>query len=175
MDYHHKKNDGRHNLKERIALIDDYLDTHYHVPTKRYSHIDPSKLDIDASYSHRRLDDVLEDIDESFTERLFRYIREKGRTEPDVYKTANLTRQHFSKIRNDPDYSPRKNTVLSLALALKLNVDETKDLLRAAGFALSFSNKTDVIVRYHLENSMYDLYEINQILFHYGERPLTTP
>lgn len=119
----------------------------------------------------RKLEDLIRQLDESFSQRLIRLIDEKERKDSDVYKKANISRQHFSKIRNNKDYQPTKATALAFALALELNLDETKDLLTKAGYALSHSSLFDVIVEFFIVNGQYDLYEINQVLFKY-EQPL---
>jgi hypothetical protein len=80
-------------------------------------------------------------------------------------------RLNFSKIRKDVNYNPNKKTVLAFAIALELSLDETKDLLNSAGFALSRSSKTDIIVAYFLQNKIYDMFEINDILDAY-EQPI---
>lgn len=124
----------------------------------------------DSISSERSLSDVVDEIDETFTEKLFRFIKEKNMLDTEVYKRANMTRQHFSKIRSDNDYQPKKETVIGLAIALKLNVDETEDLLNAAGFTLSLSRKFDLIIRYHIEHHIYDIDDINLILYSFDQK-----
>ena len=118
------------------------------------------------------LADRIRNIGDSFHTRLFRLIDERGMSHVQVYKAANLDKRLFSKILSNPKYKPKKETALALAIALKLNIDETADLLSRAGFALSPSNMTDVIVRYYIESGNYDMYEINCELFDHGEEPL---
>ena len=117
----------------------------------------------------RRIDDLIDELDETFSQRLLRLIEERGLTDSEVYNKAFVDRRHFSKIRNDEDYTPKKKTVLAFAIALGLSLDETKDLLDTAGFSLSRSSKRDVIVRYFLEQGIYDMFEINEVLYDYGE------
>ena len=117
----------------------------------------------------RKLDELMSQMDETFSQRLFRMIREKNLDETEIYKKAYIDRRHFSKIRNDINYSPTKKTVLAFALAMELSVDEAKDLLDSAGFSLSMSSKADVIVLYFLENEIYDMFEINDVLDHFGQ------
>lgn len=109
---------------------------------------------------------------ETFQEMLFRLIDRKGLTDPQVYKKANMDRKLFSKIRSKKGYIPSKKNVLALAMALSLNLDETMDLLRRAGYALSPSILFDRIVVYCILNKIYDIYEVNLCLFEYTDQVL---
>lgn len=115
------------------------------------------------------LKDRLKHMGENFQEMLLRLIDERGLTDSQVYKKANVDRKLFSKIRCHPDYTPGKRTVVALAVALELNLDETTDLLRRAGLALSPSSKFDLIVEFCIMNRIYNIYEINAILFEYDQ------
>lgn len=125
-----------------------------------------------AMPSKRSLDDIVKHLDESFSAMLLRLIDEKELRDPDVYKKANVTKQTFSKIRNNIDYNPSKSTALAFAIALELNLDMTKDLLLKAGYALSNSSRFDVILSYFIEKQNYNIFEINEVLFAYEEKLL---
>lgn len=109
----------------------------------------------------------------SFTEMLFHLIDARGLTDPTVYKAANLDRRLFSKMRSPgKHYTPKKENVLALAVALRLPIKETEALLETAGYSLSRSKKLDLIVRWFIEQERYDIYEINEMLERFGEKQL---
>lgn len=140
-------------------------------------HIDLSKMKetrIERGMSstkaiNRNIDDLMGQMEETFSQRLLRMIDERGMTDAEAYTKAYVDRRHFSKIRKDVNYAPNKKTVLAFTIALELSLDEAKDLLRSAGFALSRSSKTDIIVAYFLQNKIYDMFEINDVLYAYGQ------
>lgn len=111
------------------------------------------------------LKSLIENVDESFSELLLRKIDEKGLTEAACYKRANIDRRLFNRIKNNPAYRPGKPTALAFAIALQLSLDETKDMLQKAGYALSHGSKEDIVVEYCIMTGNYNLIEINEVLF----------
>lgn len=126
----------------------------------------------DSARCHSLEDFIDIQMNESFSDILLRFIRASGMTEVECYKVAGITAQHFSKIRSNRDYQPTKETVLALAVALKLDLPKTKDLLRAGGLAFTHASKTDMIVEYFIINQNWNLFEINETLDSYGLNPL---
>lgn len=112
---------------------------------------------------------LLKDLDAGFSETLLQLIDRTGKKDSEIYKKANVDRRLFSKIRNNMDYKPSKTTALAFAFALELDIDETKDFIGRAGFALSHSSKFDVIVEYFLVNRNYNVFELNEVLFAFDQ------
>ena len=131
--------------------------------------IGSAKREESAKIEDLDLADIVNRRSENFQAMLLRLIDEKKYSDVEVYKRANLDRKLFSKLRSNQDYKPAKKTALALAVALKLNMDETSDLLGRAGFALSPSSRADLIVQYCIDHQIYDIYEINALLFEYDE------
>ena len=177
---------------EMMVYLVVYDKESYQLSNKLYkdieSYIDERYIDTHKSYRNRiesvecermmapmlmsSLEEVIDKVDDTFSEYLFRLIDKKGMKDPEVYKKANMDRRHFSKIRSNKYYQPSKLTAISLAFALELNLDDTKDLLLKAGYALSHSSKLDIIVEYFINHENYDIYELNEVLFKFTETTL---
>ena len=109
-------------------------------------------------------------LDESFSEMVMRKIDERGyKKDSDCYSKANIDRKLFSRIRCDKHYHPKKTTALALAVALELSLSETNELLMKAGYSLSHSIESDLIVEYCIRQKIYDIFKINELLFQYDQ------
>ena len=107
-------------------------------------------------------------MSDTFSEYLLYLIKEKGLTNAEVYKRAIVDKKLFSKIKNNAEYHPQKMTAMCLCVGARLNMDETRDLLARAGYALSPCDKTDVIFSFFIENGIYDMIELDIQLEEHG-------
>ena len=186
----------RHSLavsRKLSASVEEYIDDHYVAQNdesyefdrwRRESAERRRRLEEEAApmleaaappaapMAARSLEHLMDNLGESFTTRLLRLIDERGLKDSTVYKQSNISRQHFSKIQCNRDYNPNKKTVLAFAVGLHLSEDETIDLLQSAGYAFSDGSKRDWIVRYCLEHKIYNINQVNTLLFEYDQEQL---
>lgn len=120
-----------------------------------------------SSSDERNLSDLMAEMGASFHEKLFELIAASGMSDTEVYKRAGMDRKLFSKIRSNPAYHPRKSTILALAIALRLDMEETKDLLSRAEYAFSPGSRADLIVKFFIEHRVYDIDAVNYTLYEY--------
>lgn len=112
---------------------------------------------------------LMKSLDAGFSETLLKLIDRTGKKDSEIYKKANVDRKLFSKIRNNKNYKPSKSTALAFAIALELDLDETKDFIGRAGYALTHSSKFDIIVEYFIKKRNFNIHEINLALFEFDQ------
>jgi len=156
--------------RKLFGEVEEYIALHYELGL-----IEERQDAIQAPVFLRKaksLDEVLAQREETFSERLLRLIDESGMTDVEVYKRAHVDRRNFSKIRSNAEYRPSKNTAVALCMGLHLSVDSAKDLLDSAGYSLSKSIKSDLVVMYFLERKIYNIDVLNDVLNQYGYKIL---
>jgi O-acetyl-ADP-ribose deacetylase (regulator of RNase III) len=161
-----------------VMFVDNYvtkrfnetnLERSYSLNSMSYEEEVRSYREVLPSRRARNIDEIIAMREETFSQRLIRYIDRSGLSDAAVYHKANIDRRLFSKIRSNKNYQPSKPTVLAFVIALELNLDDTHDLLLSAGYALSSSHVFDLIIEYFIEEKKYDIIEINTILFHFKQ------
>ena len=166
---------GNKLFADIAAYIDDhYVDAHTDSRRERMRRMGVVESRMltayeDAPMAASGLDEALAHLDTGFSETLLKLIDRSGKKDAEVYKKANVDRKLFSKIRNNPGYKPSKSTAIAFAIALELNLDETRDLIARAGYALSPSSKFDVIIEYFIIQRDYDIFKINEALFAFDQ------
>lgn len=177
-------------LSEKLFhSVASYIDQHYvdaHQPKRRYpierrrqeaECFDASTVCYEAmpapcASKAMSLAEMLKQADCGFSERLIQLLNESGMKNSTVYKKAQISKQHFSKILSNPSYQPTKPTAIALALALELDLDGVQELIGRAGYVLTNSNKFDLIIRYCIEHKKYNIVEINMILYEFDQNLL---
>ena len=159
-----------------FADIAEYIDDHYvdaHTDARRERlyrlEMEARACEPTAVAAPGGLDHLLTHLDAGFSETLLKLIDRTGKKDAEIYKKANIERKLFSKIRNNPGYKTSKTTAIAFAIALELDLQETKDFIARAGFALSRSSKFDVIIEYFIRQKKYDIHEINEVLFAFDQ------
>ena len=184
---------GSYHLSEKLfTRVASYIDQHYverkqareygasfrslpmerrqeRVREERFFEACPPSAPMAPQPKAMSLAEMLRQEDAGFSETLLSLIDKAGKKDSEVYKKANISKQHFSKIRNNPNYKPTKQTAIALALALELDLEQTKDLIGRAGYALSNSSKFDLIIRYFIEQGNYNVVEINIALYEFDQ------
>ena len=161
-----------YELSEKLfSSIQTYIDDNYVIENYNDFCAKTVMCSMAAPCATQSLDDYIV-LDESFAEKLIKLIDAKGMDDVACYKRANVSKQTWHKLMTDKNYKPNKKTAVSFAIALELTLEETQNLLSSVGFVLSDSSLSDIIIKYCLENSIYDVFEIDSVLFKYDQETL---
>lgn len=176
---HHTNIQRRRRIEEELHLMEEFRlmeknsrmedMSEYDKPLSRFPMTSETTFSCITEPEEKTLDEVLDNKEDTFQQRLFKLIDERKMKDSDVYNRANISRKVFSKIRCKPDYKPKKKTAIAFAIALELDMPTMLDLLSRAEIAFSPSSKFDLIISYFIKNNNYDIFEINAALFKYGQ------
>lgn len=159
--------------KKLILELEKYIEENLYLAGFKLTNSYMKEASISPVIKEKEIDDFIDENRKPlFSQYLFKLIDERGLEDVEVYKKARIDRRHFSKIRSNPDYNVGKNTAISLALALELDIDETNNLLETCGFTLSDSNVFDLVIQFFIEKKIYDLNLINEALYYFKLKPL---
>ena len=142
----------------RVADVAYSLDPEgsYGLNSSAHYSADPVTLDLAEMLRHKS---------ETFSCMLARLVDECGKTAPDIYKKARVTKSVYSKIMANIHYKPSKLTAVAFALALQLPWEELKELVESAGYSMTRTNKFDIVIEYFVRNKKYSIDEINAVLY----------
>ena len=136
---------------------------------RRFDALPPNAAAASENVQKDNLATLIKETDAGFSETLLKLIDRTGKKDAEVYKKANVDRKLFSKIRNNPQYQPKKTTAVAFAFALELSLPETREFIGRAGYALTHSSKFDIIVEYFIKQKNYDVMELNEVLFAFDQ------
>ncbi|MBM7662696.1 hypothetical protein JOC85_003506 [Bacillus mesophilus] len=161
-------------LDQRILTeLEEFIHLHINAPLFSFNEAKSMDYSINEEVYHSEIDDFINTKrKETVSQLLFKLIDQRGVSDTEVYKKAGIDRRHFSKIRSNPSYRPGKNTMILLALALELNLEETEDWLAVGGYSLSDSDTGDLVVQFCINKKIYDLDFVNEALDHYDLKTL---
>jgi hypothetical protein len=152
-----------------IKELEAYLNDHFIFELQESMYY----TDMKSESLHIELDNFIKNNQKpTLQEVLFRFIDQKGVNDSEVYKNAGIDRKHFSKIRSKSEYRPKKSTVIALGLGLKLDEDELEQLLDSAGYSLSDSETTDLVIKFCLDKKIYDVIQVNEYLDYFSQKTL---
>jgi hypothetical protein len=159
--------------KKILTELQDYIQLHINAPLFSSKEANSMDYSISEEVYHSEIEDFINTKrKETVSQLLFRLIDEKGAHDTEIYKKAGIDRRHFSKIRSNPNYRPGKNTMILLALALELDMEETEDWLSVGGYSLSDSDTGDLVIQFCIKKKIYDINFVNEALDHYDLKTL---